>query len=325
MANDPADEAEILELIHRNRIGVYTGDFATYESCFVHSADTTRWNASRISGIAQLQGWEEIAGRVRVLFADPQFRDPNGQRIANETRVENLRIHIHGDMAWATYAQVYTVTPIHHKGGNRTCELRILERHDGRWKIAFLGVLDDNIADRDAALVSVAADGRVLWQSPAAEVALAGDDDLVLRGGRLRLRDARADRKLQAAFAWADGLVGALVSRRASLSIVLDRGEGLSTRVLWVIADSGKVLLDLAASGLDRHRLEAAAIVFGLSPAQTTLAGHIIDGLSLPDIAARMDITPNTARTHLERIYDKTGVRTQPALVRVLLSTAAPI
>ena len=41
--------------------------------------------------------------------------------------------------------------------------------------------------------------------------------------------------------------------------------------------------------------------------------------------ATEMKITPNTARTHLNRVFEKTGVRTQTALVRVLLSTAAPI
>ena len=33
-----------------------------------------------------------------------------------------------------------------------------------------------------------------------------------------------------------------------------------------------------------------------------------------------MGITVNTARAYLKRIYDKTGVRRQPELVRVLLS-----
>ena len=38
-----------------------------------------------------------------------------------------------------------------------------------------------------------------------------------------------------------------------------------------------------------------------------------------------MGITSNTARTHLQRIFDKTGVHNQSALVRVLLSAIAPV
>ena len=55
------------------------------------------------------------------------------------------------------------------------------------------------------------------------------------------------------------------------------------------------------------------------------MAGHVADGLSLTQVADRMGITANTARTHLKRVFDKVGVRTQPALVRVLLSAAAPL
>jgi hypothetical protein len=31
------------------------------------------------------------------------------------------------------------------------------------------------------------------------------------------------------------------------------------------------------------------------------------------------------ARTHLQRMFEKTGVRSQPALVRMLLSVASPL
>jgi DNA-binding CsgD family transcriptional regulator len=36
-------------------------------------------------------------------------------------------------------------------------------------------------------------------------------------------------------------------------------------------------------------------------------------------------VTVNTARTHLHRMFEKTGVRSQPALVGALLSVAAAI
>jgi DNA-binding CsgD family transcriptional regulator len=60
------------------------------------------------------------------------------------------------------------------------------------------------------------------------------------------------------------------------------------------------------------------------SPAQLEVARHIAQGQTLTQIAERLGITPNTARTHLDRIFDKTGVRTQPALVRMLLTVVSP-
>jgi DNA-binding CsgD family transcriptional regulator len=45
----------------------------------------------------------------------------------------------------------------------------------------------------------------------------------------------------------------------------------------------------------------------------------LLQGKSVEEAAAVMGITVNTARTRLKRIYNKTGVRRQPELVRRLL------
>jgi DNA-binding CsgD family transcriptional regulator len=51
----------------------------------------------------------------------------------------------------------------------------------------------------------------------------------------------------------------------------------------------------------------------------------IIAGHDLVNAAERLGVSVNTTRTHLQRMFDKTGVRTQPALVRALLSVASPL
>lgn len=96
-------------------------------------------------------------------------------------------------------------------------------------------------------------------------------------------------------------------------------------RVWWVLAGDGAIVFSMGSADFNEKRMDAAAAVFGLSPAQKQLASQIAEGKSLPEIADVMKITANTARTHLDRIYEKVGVRTQPALVRVLLSTASPL
>jgi DNA-binding CsgD family transcriptional regulator len=73
------------------------------------------------------------------------------------------------------------------------------------------------------------------------------------------------------------------------------------------------------------HRITASGIVFGLSPAQQRLARLLIDGHDLAAAAKDLPVSVNTARTQLQRIFDKTGVHTQSALVRVLLSIAPPL
>ncbi len=73
------------------------------------------------------------------------------------------------------------------------------------------------------------------------------------------------------------------------------------------------------------QRLAAAAVIYGLSPGQLRLAKLVVDGHDLVEAARELGISVNTARTHLQRIFDKTEVRSQPALVRVLLSALAPV
>jgi DNA-binding CsgD family transcriptional regulator len=71
-------------------------------------------------------------------------------------------------------------------------------------------------------------------------------------------------------------------------------------------------------------RVEHAAQVFGLSPVQSRVALAVSDGKSLVEVAADFGISLNTARTHLRRIFEKTGVSNQPALVAALLSLTPP-
>jgi len=70
---------------------------------------------------------------------------------------------------------------------------------------------------------------------------------------------------------------------------------------------------------LDR-RLTYAKMVFQLSEGQMKVARQIALGESLKGAAANLGVSTNTARTHLSRLFEKTGVNNQPSLVRLLLS-----
>ena len=59
---------------------------------------------------------------------------------------------------------------------------------------------------------------------------------------------------------------------------------------------------------------------FGLTPAEANFATEIAKGDGIQAAADRLSISRATARTHLSRIFDKTGTQRQAELVRVLLS-----
>lgn len=320
VAGDAEDRAAILEVIHRNRIGLWTHNFDLWASCFVQEPYLVRWGWWREGGIFIRVGWDAISSRAR------QAENPFSEDYAYKTTVEELRLEIRGDVAWGTFIQEYPGTEAeNHVGPGTVHEMRIFERIGGEWKIALLAFLDGNGGREHDVLLRVRPDGEITWKSPATDAALADNDDIVVRNGRLRFRSAALNRKLDEALVWAAARDSGYMSAHGAVPIVVEAGEGLPVNIYWIIAEAGIIFFAIGNSGISDERLTMAGLIFGLSPAQKQVAGLVAEGLSLPEIAERMSITANTARTHLNRIYEKTGVRTQPALVRVLLSSAPSI
>lgn len=92
----------------------------------------------------------------------------------------------------------------------------------------------------------------------------------------------------------------------------------------WVHLEDGKALVSFDDAETIARRIDQAREIYGLSPAQIKLARLIVDGHDLASAAERLTVSTNTLRTQLQRIFDKTGVRSQAALVRSLLSVEAP-
>jgi DNA-binding CsgD family transcriptional regulator len=70
---------------------------------------------------------------------------------------------------------------------------------------------------------------------------------------------------------------------------------------------------------LDNSNLQQLRDLYGLTPGEARFAASLLQGKSVEEAAAAMGITVNTARAYLKRIYQKTGVRRQPELMRLLL------
>jgi DNA-binding CsgD family transcriptional regulator len=58
---------------------------------------------------------------------------------------------------------------------------------------------------------------------------------------------------------------------------------------------------------------------YGLTFAEASVAIRLVQGESIAEAGAALEITEHTARTHLKRVFAKTGTTRQPELVRQLL------
>jgi DNA-binding CsgD family transcriptional regulator len=61
--------------------------------------------------------------------------------------------------------------------------------------------------------------------------------------------------------------------------------------------------------------------LYGFTATEARLANHLMEGLSLEECCAAMEIRRTTARMHLRNIFAKTGVRRQGELVSLLLKS----
>ena len=71
------------------------------------------------------------------------------------------------------------------------------------------------------------------------------------------------------------------------------------------------------AREFDANRASRLARAFGLTPAETRVALHLIDGGDIASCAHQAGLSPGTVRSQLKSIFAKTGVKRQSELVRL--------
>ncbi|NJC82654.1 response regulator [Planosporangium mesophilum] len=120
-----------------------------------------------------------------------------------------------------------------------------------------------------------------------------------------------------------DDVVAALTrGARAWLPKTVDTGHlvrvirGVNRGEAWLAPDLlGRVLADLAARTTTRRSTPLA----GLSPREREVLQFMVDGLSRTEIAARLGVSGNTVRTHLQHLIAKLGVHSTLECVAVAL------
>jgi DNA-binding CsgD family transcriptional regulator/PAS domain-containing protein len=172
------------------------------------------------------------------------------------------------------------------------------------------------------------ADAHVVHANLAAEALFKSNDGLSLVNGRLALRDAVANKALTAA-----------VSRSASEVDLGQQGIGVPARgqsgagaVLHVLPlrhgalrnhvslRAVAALFITSAQPSSRLPAEALSLLYDLTPAEARVCELIAEGLAPSDIARRIGVAPSTARSHLMRVFEKTGTNRQSNLVRLVAS-----
>lgn len=95
---------------------------------------------------------------------------------------------------------------------------------------------------------------------------------------------------------------------------------------LWELSESARVLV-LIVDPSSRNPAAASALqtVFGLTQAEARVATLVGGGLSRPQTAQALHVSPDTVKTHLARCFQKMDIRSQVDLARILAALPADL
>ena len=179
----------------------------------------------------------------------------------------------------------------------------------------------------------VDAQARPLFVNRVARARLDARDGMHLDAGALSASDADGERALRQLIASCGGEVSLAAGSGGDLTLSRGAGrlplgvlvtpiqpEAAMAAIPWT--SSQRAVAIVLISDAETEKTASVANLrerFGLTPAEAAFALEIIKGDGRQASADRLGITVGTARSHLSKIFDKTGVRHQAELVRLLL------
>lgn len=321
-ANDiSAQDAAVMQVIARETDSFLQRDYDAWASCWVQDERTREICVSSSFGATVLEGWEKLSGYMRQVIESGD--------VCNISKVQrsNVVITISGDLAHVVFEE----TSQNANGSfENTFETRVLECSDGQWRILYAPFVLRGHQHIDATRLSVDAKGDLICAPAEALEQLEHHPGLQISNNRLRAAKPAWDKLLRAGLKCAAEQHGYfqhykyMTERGRIFRLPIVFGEtdegGVAVCVLFV-RDGITFVETQTAADID-GRLNVAREIFGLSDGQLTLAHRIVGGDNLTTASEALGISINTARTHLSRIYAKTGVNSQTALVRTLLSVS---
>jgi DNA-binding CsgD family transcriptional regulator len=184
--------------------------------------------------------------------------------------------------------------------------------------------------------VIVNREARLIFANHSAEQMLTQKDGLMRTPqGRLEASSAHEQQQLQQLIANA-GQPESLLPAQSGGVFQLSRAAGLRPLSLLIAPlkhdishnnfHQPAVLIFITDPEQRMESMEAVLQrLYVLTPAEARLAAIIVQGKNIATAAAKLQVTQNTARTHLKHIFEKTGVRRQSELVQLLLNSPAAL
>jgi DNA-binding CsgD family transcriptional regulator len=186
-----------------------------------------------------------------------------------------------------------------------------------------------------AAMFLVDASMRVIHTNAAGDALLQERDFLTAVGGRLVATEAATDQTLRETFAAAADGDRAVGRKGIAVPFIASDGVRYVGHVLPLTAgkrrDAGARYDAVAALFVQKAALEmpsapeVIAKTYKLTPTELRVLLAIVVVGGVPEVAATLGIGETTVKTHVGRLFDKTGTRRQADLVKLVAGFSSPL
>jgi hypothetical protein len=139
MAKDKGDvRAAIKKVIQDETKAFWNKDYRMLSRFWVHAGYVQHDERLVSGGVKVLKGWGPISKAFKQYIA----ANPEPNPVASNAKRKDFTVRVGKDMAWVTYVQheIDSGEPGMNKQGVAR-ETKILEKHDGSWKIVYVGIV----------------------------------------------------------------------------------------------------------------------------------------------------------------------------------------
>jgi len=200
------------------------------------------------------------------------------------------------------------------------------------FKAAEVATFVDTLDGLAAGMFLVDASARLIHANAAGNAILAASDILSLASGRLVAGDAQVDRALRDVFVAAGQGDAALGSKGIAIPLVGRDGERYVAHALPLTSGArrraGVIYTAVAALFIRKADLavptapHAIGSAFKLTPTELRVLLAIVEVGGIPEVATAFGVADTTIRTHVSRLFEKTGTARQADLVKLVAGYA---
>jgi DNA-binding CsgD family transcriptional regulator len=202
-------------------------------------------------------------------------------------------------------------------------------------KTAEAATFADTLDGLSAGMFLVDATGRIVHANAAGLESLNARDLLHAAGGRLVASDPQVDQTLRDIFIAAGNGDAAIGTKGIALPLVARSGVRHVAHVLPLTSGARRKASAryAAVAALFVHKAaldtpsppEAIAKAYKLTPTELRVLLAIVEVGGVPEVAEALGIAETTVKTHLGRLYEKTGAGRQADLVKLVAGYSNPL